>query len=266
MNDAERPHALRFAALLARAPQVVIELERLESLGLWCVTEVDDPLEHPLPPAARPEAAPVLFGVGNRELPSGALRAAPADGGPATLAALTECAADAVCALTTVTLRTAGMLASAALEVGAQIVLVADGGHLRLVREPSLRTLLLRGDAVLLGCGNPSGAAPAAAAERQEALVRALSDEAPASDADGGSVEETCDVYQVVLPMLERAVRLPRKVDEVAESLGVLAAQAKAWLAKAESEGRVRRVGRRPTTYQASAAYQPGLFDGEERS
>jgi len=266
LASAERPLAIRVASLVARAPQVAIEFERLESLGLWCVAQTDDPEQNPLPPAARLEAEPVLFGVGNRDLIRAKLGLVPPEGGAETLAALRACAEDGAAALSPVTLRTAGLLASGALETGAQLVLVADSGHLRLVREPSLRALALRGDAVLVGCGNPSGPAPAAVAPRQEALVRALCEGAEIGTPAQTQVKpapEPSDAYALVLPLLRRVLASPRRVDEVARDLAILPAQAKAWLARAEAEGRVCRVGRRPVTYQAASASQPGLFDAD---
>ena len=70
------------------------------------------------------------------------------------------------------------------------------------------------------------------------------------------------EVFAVILPEMLRALAEPRTEKDVEQSLGVVPAQAKAWLKRACEEGHVRKLGR-PARYVA-AAKPPLLFDGPE--
>lgn len=59
----------RLASLMARGGQLSIELERLQSLGIWVVTRADEAYPGHLRKRLRAQAPPVLFGAG----PAGAL-------------------------------------------------------------------------------------------------------------------------------------------------------------------------------------------------
>jgi len=67
------------------------------------------------------------------------------------------------------------------------------------------------------------------------------------------------DAYTIVLPALLAALAAPKTGKTVEESLGLVPAQAKAWLKRACDEGRVRKFGR-PVRYEA--AENSGLLFG----
>ncbi len=62
--------ARRIAELASRGGQLALELERLESLGIWVMTRADEDYPSRLKKTLRRRAPAVLFGVGRRELAS----------------------------------------------------------------------------------------------------------------------------------------------------------------------------------------------------
>jgi len=115
-------------------------------------------------------------------------------------------------------------------------------------------------------------AAPAAAGEPSlpEATAMAAAQEqaprehAAASEQPEPHVDTSHEVFGVILPEMLRALAEPRTEKDVEQSLGVVPAQAKAWLKRACDEGLVRKLGR-PVRYVA-AAKPPLLFDSPEEN
>jgi hypothetical protein len=71
------------------------------------------------------------------------------------------------------------------------------------------------------------------------------------------------DAFEVVLPDLLLALAEPGTEKNIEQALGVVPAQAKAWLKRACEEGHVRKLGR-PVRY-VTAKHDYPLFVGAER-
>lgn len=117
---------------------------------------------------------------------------------------------------------------------------------------------------------NLFSAAPAAVGDSrlpEAAIPSAAQDLAPsepATDSDKAelSAGSPHELFAVILPEMLRALAQPRTEKDVEQSLGVVPAQAKAWLKRACEEGHVRKSGR-PVRYVA-AAKPLLLFDSLE--
>jgi predicted Rossmann fold nucleotide-binding protein DprA/Smf involved in DNA uptake len=117
---------------------------------------------------------------------------------------------------------------------------------------------------------NLFSAAPAASGDSKlpEATTQsATQDQAPPeSPVDSNTAELSTgsphELFAVILPEMLRALEEPRTEKDVEQSLGVVPAQAKAWLKRACEEGHVRKSGR-PVRYVA-AAKPLLLFDSLE--
>jgi len=70
------------------------------------------------------------------------------------------------------------------------------------------------------------------------------------------------EVFAIILPEMLSALAEPRTEKDIEQWLGIVPAQAKAWLKRACEEGHVRKQGR-PVRYVAIAK-QPLLFDGTQ--
>ena len=75
---------------------------------------------------------------------------------------------------------------------------------------------------------------------------------------------DVCDVYVHTLPAILDALREPRSARSFVEALHVAPAQAKAWLKRAEAEGKVRKVGK-PARYVAVSDSMP-LFTEKSKA
>ena len=184
--------AAAYAELLGRSGQLAFELDRLRSRGIWVVTIVDDAYPAILRDRLESGAPPVLFGsgpagllsaggiaiVGSREADDDAveftarLAAAAAAGGSAVVSGGAR-------GIDATAMR-------AAFESGGSVVGVVPEGVERRLREPSTRSAVAGGQAVLVSPYHPAAAFSAGAAMGRNKLIYAFSDVAVVvSSADG---------------------------------------------------------------------------------
>jgi predicted ArsR family transcriptional regulator len=81
--------------------------------------------------------------------------------------------------------------------------------------------------------------------------------------ANTASTEPSDPTWEAVLPRLLEVLERPATADETAAALGVSAALARKWLARAVEEKRIAKSGR-PARFQrmAASAEQSSLFGG----
>jgi predicted Rossmann fold nucleotide-binding protein DprA/Smf involved in DNA uptake len=184
--------AAGYVRLLGRSGQLAFELDRLRSRGIWVVTIVDDAYPGVLRDRLGSWAPPVLFGsgpagllvgggiaiVGSREADDDAI------GFTSRLAAAAAAGGTSVVSGGARGIDAAAM--RAAVEAGGSVVGVVPEGVERRLREPSTRSAVAGGQAVLVSPYHPSAAFSAGAAMGRNKLIYALSDVAVVvSSADG---------------------------------------------------------------------------------
>jgi predicted Rossmann fold nucleotide-binding protein DprA/Smf involved in DNA uptake len=125
---------------------------------------------------------------------------------------------------------------------------------------PDLRSLLTPVAAEPTLLTPPLPAEPAAASAVPGNSIPPKKPEPPAF---APSKTRPCDVFEVVLPNLLLALAEPGTEKNIEQALGVVPAQAKAWLKRACDEGHVRKLNR-PVRYVAAKHCHP-LFSGAER-
>jgi DNA processing protein len=184
--------AAGLARRLARSGQLAFELDRIRSRGIWVVTIADDAYPAVLRDRLGSSAPPVLFGSGPASLLVGGgiavVGSREADDDAVAFAARLASAA-AAGRTSVVSGGARGIDAAAmraALEAGGSVVGVLPEGVERRLREPSTRSAVAGGQAVLVSPYHPSAAFSAGAAMGRNKLIYALSDVAVVvSSADG---------------------------------------------------------------------------------
>lgn len=185
--------AAGYVRLLSRSGQLAFELDRLRSRGIWVVTIADDAYPAVLRDRLGSWAPPVLFGsgpasllvaggiaiVGSREADDGAIAFT------ARLAAAAAAGGSSVVSGGARGIDVAAM--RAAFEAGGTVVGVVPEGVERRVREPSTRSAVAGGQAVLVSPYHPLAAFSAGAAMGRNKLIYALSDVAVVVSSTNGS-------------------------------------------------------------------------------
>lgn len=172
----------RLERLFARRAQVALELERLDRLGLWAITIVDDGYPARLSERLGSQAPPVIFGGGDRQLlfVPGVAIVGSRDADEAAL----EFSADVASAaagqqLATVSGGARGVDARAmraAFESGGVVMGVLAESLEARVRQPSTRDALAQGAVVLITPYRPSAPFSVGAAMGRNKIVYGLSD------------------------------------------------------------------------------------------
>ncbi len=188
----EEDVAAGYVRLLGRSGQLAFELDRLRSRGIWVVTIVDDAYPVVLRDRLGSWAPPVLFGSGPASLLVGGgvaivgSRDAEADAVEFT-ERLATAAATGGSSVVSGGARGIDVTAMrAAFEAGGSVLGVVPEGVERRLREPSTRSAVAGGQAVLVSPYHPSAAFSAGAAMGRNKLIYALSDVAVVvSSADG---------------------------------------------------------------------------------
>ena len=176
-NEAER-----IVGLLERAGTLAIELERLQSLGIWALTRADDDYPERLKQRLKDAAPPVLFGAGDHRL---AGLTGLAIVGSRDVNAAGEAAAKylgAACASNGWVVYSGGthgvddLAMGAALEQQGRVVgLLADSLE-RTIRGADLRAALENGNLTLLTPYSPKAPFSVGAAMGRNRLIYALAD------------------------------------------------------------------------------------------
>lgn len=172
----------RIAGLLERAGLLAIELERLQSLGIWALTRADDDYPAKLRQRLKHAAPPVLFGAGRRKLsdqPGLAIvgsREVNETGQGAAQFLGAACADNGWVVLSGGARGVDGLAMNAALERRGQVVgLLADSLE-RTVRNVDLRASLEGGTLTLITPYSPKAPFSVGAAMGRNRLIYALAD------------------------------------------------------------------------------------------
>ena len=184
----------RYAALLARGGTLALELERLESLGIWVSTRADDAYPARYRQRLKDAAPPVLFGAGTLDLI-----------GQSGLAVVGSRSVDekrkefakfigAACARAGLIVYSGGARGTDAIAMGTaldsqgQAVGVLADSLEKAIRTPDVRAMIARTDLALLTPYSPSAGFSVGAAMGRNKLIYGLADYALiiASDLEKG--------------------------------------------------------------------------------
>jgi predicted Rossmann fold nucleotide-binding protein DprA/Smf involved in DNA uptake len=189
-----QPEAERLARLLDRGTLLAIELERLDSLGIWALTRVDEGYPQRLKKALGQSVPPVLFGCGERALfdRPGLAIVGSRDASERALAVAS--AVGAACAesgLSVVSGAARGVdltAMNAAIAQGGTAVGVLADNLQRKIRDAAVRAHVEQGDALLVTPYPPDAGFSVGAAMGRNKLIYALADYAlvVTSDAEKG--------------------------------------------------------------------------------
>lgn len=184
--------AAGYVRLLGRSGQLAFELDRLRSRGIWVVTIADGQYPAVLRDRLGTWAPPVLFGSGPASLlvAGGIAIVGSRDADEDAVAFTARLASAAVAGGSSVVSGGARGIdvtaMRAAFEAGGSVVGVVPEGVERRLRDPSTRSAVAGGQAVLVSPYHPSAAFSAGAAMGRNKLIYALSDVAVVvSSADG---------------------------------------------------------------------------------
>jgi predicted Rossmann fold nucleotide-binding protein DprA/Smf involved in DNA uptake len=192
--DIEEALAERIVRLLDRGGALAIELERLESLGIWTVTRTDESYPSRFRERLKDAAPLVLFGagkqsligrkglaiVGSRDAADTAKQAAEFAGEACAQAGLVVCSGGAR--------GVDGLAMVAALQAEGQAVGVLADSLEKAIRGAEIRDYLERGDLVLLTPYHPKAGFSVGTAMGRNKLIYTLADYAlvVSSDAESG--------------------------------------------------------------------------------
>jgi predicted Rossmann fold nucleotide-binding protein DprA/Smf involved in DNA uptake len=179
LSDAE---AERLSRLLERGGALAIELERLESLGIWVLTRADDGYPPRLRQRLKEYAPAVLFGSGERALPGqpglAVVGSRNVDEAGRAFAEFIGSAC-AQCGLVVYSGAARGVdvvTMGAALEArGTAVGVLADSLE-KAIRAPDTRSVLARGDLALITPYAPNAGFSVGAAMGRNRLIYALAD------------------------------------------------------------------------------------------
>lgn len=184
--------AERVTALLERTGLLAIELERLESLGIWAVTRADDAYPARLKARLKEAAPPVLFGAGDRSLaglPGLAIVGSRDvnEAGRAAAAFLgSACAEHGWVVYSGGARGVDGLAMGAALEHQGRVVGVLADSLERTIRTAELRAALENGNLTLLTPYSPKASFSVGAAMGRNRFIYALADFAVVVASDTG--------------------------------------------------------------------------------
>jgi predicted Rossmann fold nucleotide-binding protein DprA/Smf involved in DNA uptake len=185
--------AERLEALLGRRAGLAIELERLESLGIWVLTREDEDYPARLRERLQDAAPPILFGAGETTLIGQAglavVGSRSVDDNGKSIAEFIG-AACATCGLMVYSGAAQGvdrLAMTASLErEGRAVGILADSLE-KTIRNPEIRTSLAGGDLALLTPYSPKAGFSVGAAMGRNKLIYALADYALVVASEAGS-------------------------------------------------------------------------------
>ncbi len=180
--DVSREAADRYALLLARGGMLALELERLESLGIWALTRVDEDYPARYRQHLKDAAPTVLFGAGTRDLMG---QPGLAVVGSRNLDVSRQEFAEfigASCARAGLIVYSGGargtdaIAMGTALEARGQAVGVLADSLEKAIRAPDVRSAIARTDLALLTPYSPNAGFSVGAAMGRNKLIYALAD------------------------------------------------------------------------------------------
>jgi DNA processing protein len=185
--------ASRLRRLLRRAGPLAVELERVRSRGIWVVTIADERYPERVRTRLGPDAPPVLFGAGDRQLlGSGGVAVVGSrdvdEAGLAFAELVASGAARSGVAVVSGGAKGVDQTAMrAAARVGGPVVGVLPEGVERRIRDAETRAVLGDGLGVVTSPYHPAAGFSAGAAMARNKLIYALSDVAVVIAASAGS-------------------------------------------------------------------------------
>lgn len=180
--ELSEPEVERITGLLGRAGLLAIELERLQSLGIWAMTRADDDYPAKLRQRLKDSAPPVLFGAGDRVLPEQPALAIVGsrdvnEAGQAAAQFLGAACADNGWAVCSGGARGVdGLAMSAALEHQGKVVGVLADSLERTIRSADVRLALENGNLSFLTPYSPKAPFSVGAAMGRNRLIYSLAD------------------------------------------------------------------------------------------
>lgn len=192
--EVEAEDAERFASLLARGGTLALELERLESLGIWALTRADEKYPARYRQRLKESAPPVLFGAGTLDLMGQpGLAVVGSRNIDEARNAFAEFIGNACAQAGWVVYSGAArgvdaVTMGAALEARGQVVGVLADSLEKAIRAADAREAVARGDLTLFTPYNPNAGFSVGAAMGRNKLIYALADYALviASDVEKG--------------------------------------------------------------------------------
>lgn len=316
--------ATRIKGLLAYGGQLGMELEKLEQMGVWVTTRVEENYPSRLKDVLKHKSPLILFGAGDKSLFN-------CDG----IAIVGSRAADqrelkftarlaercAECSYSVISGGARGVdknAESAAFKAGGKVVSFSAGGFINDIKLKDYREAVTQGNLLLLTADNPYSRFTVPSAMNRNKYIYGLANYAVVVSSglnEGGTwagavenlkagwtpvfvcndmpkvahralmekgaypivsadlekdlrqlfaspkslqveqVNESSDVYEVVYPILEKCLHIPRGVKEVAEMLNIRQGQAEDWLARGVEIDKIAKISK-PARYIAKSALE----------
>lgn len=318
--------ATRMKGLLAYGGQLGMELEKLEQMGVWVTTRVEEDYPSRLKDVLKQKSPLILFGAGDRTLFNydgvAIVGSRTADQREIDFTArLAERCTD--CGYAVISGGAKGVdknAESAAFKAGGKVISISAGGFINDIKLKDYREAVAEGNLLLLTADNPYSRFTVPAAMNRNKYIYGLANYAVVVSSglnEGGTwagaienlkagwtpvficndmpkvahralmekgaypvvtadlekdlrqlfaspkrdslqfeqVNESSDVYQVVYPLLEKCLQVPRGVKEVAEMLNVRQGQAEDWLARGVEVDKIAKIFK-PARYIAKSALE----------
>ena len=162
--DLETAEALRIRRLLDRNAQLALELSRLQAMGVWIVTCVDEQRYPPAFSKLRARRPPILFGAGDLELARAAAprlavvgsRRPGREGGAFTRALAQRCARDRIMVVSGGSKGTDRLALSACIKHRGRAIAVLPGELVSWLREKAISDVVEAGRLCLLTAYHPA--------------------------------------------------------------------------------------------------------------
>lgn len=318
--------ATRIKGLLAYGGQLGMELEKLEQMGVWVTTRVEEDYPSRLRDVLKHKSPPVLFGAGDKSLFSldGVAIVGSRSANQRELqftARLAERCVESGYAVISGGARGIDKNAeSTAFKVDGKVISISVGGFINDIKLKDYREAVSQGNLLLLTADNPYSRFTVPAAMNRNKYIYSMADFAVVVSSglnEGGTwagavenlkagwtpvfvcndlpkvahralmekgaypivsadlekdlrqffaspkreslqvelVNEKPNVFEVVYPLLEDCLQIPRGVKEVAEMLNVRQGQAEDWLAKGVEVDKIAKISK-PARYIAKSALE----------
>jgi len=322
----DRMMATRMKALLAYGGQLGMELEKLEQMGVWVTTRVEEDYPSRLKDVLKHKSPLILFGAGDKSIFNfnGAAivgsRSADQRELQFTARLAERCTKFGYNVISGGARGVDKSAESAAFKAGGKVVSISAGGFINNLKLKDYREAVAQGNLLLLTADNPYSRFTVPAAMNRNKYIYGMSDFAVVVSSGlnkGGTwagavenlkagwapvfvcndlpkvahralmekgaypivtadldkdlrqffvsskreplqveqVNESSDVYEVVYPILEKCLQIPRGVKEVADMLNIRQGQAEDWLARGVEIDKIAKISR-PARYVAKSALE----------
>ncbi|WP_276620847.1 DNA-processing protein DprA [Syntrophomonas wolfei] len=314
--------ATKIKGLLAYGGQLGMELEKLEQIGVWVTTRVEENYPPRLKDVLKHKSPLILFGAGDKSLFNYDViaivgsRTADQRELKFTARLAERCAKCGYAVISGGARGVDNNAESAAFKAGGKVVSISAGGFINNIKLKDYREAVAQGNLLLLTADNPYSRFTVPAAMNRNKYIYGLANYAVVVSSglnEGGTwagavenlkagwtpvfvcndmpkvahralmekgaypivsvdlekdlrqlfaspkslqveqVNESSDVYEVVYPILEKCLQIPRGVKEVAEMLNIRQGQAEDWLARGVEIDKIAKISK-PARYIAKSA------------